>query len=366
MIVDDTPMNAKTARVLPRLLMFILAIALAGCSTRATTRHQPKNKPATYTNPVYAGSMPDPSVILYQGIYYAFGTTGNERTPDGRVFNVLRSKNLVDWQRLGGALLPPSSNDQQQYWAPEVTVNAGTFYLYYATGGLEPEKFELRVATSVRPEGPYVDAAEKLLDCESNRFTIDPFPFRDDDGSWYLFYARNFTNYDASVHPGTAIVVDRLLDMTRLAGQCKDVVRANHDWTLYQANRKMDVYNATFDWHTIEGPCVVKRQGKYYCFFSGSNYQTTGYGVDYVVADHPLGPYSGAGERPRVMRSVGNQVRGPGHHSIVPGPHGHSQYFVYHAWDPTMKFRWLCVDKLLWTPEGPRCAGPTFQPQRLP
>ena len=71
------------------------------------------------------------------------------------------------------------------------------------------------VATSGLPEGPYTDSGHTLVDCETNRFTIDPFPFRDDDGQWYFFYARNFTNAEPGVHPGTAIVVDRLLDKGR-------------------------------------------------------------------------------------------------------------------------------------------------------
>jgi GH43 family beta-xylosidase len=267
----------------------------------------------------------------------------------------------VDWEDLGGGLVPPSRDERVQYWAPEVTYNQGTFFLYYAMGGLEPEKFELRVATSGLPEGPYRDTGTPLVDCQTNRFTIDPFPFRDDDGQWYLFYARNFTNYDAQVHPGTAIVVDRLIDMTRLAADCHEVVRARYDWTLYQAHRRMDVYDATFDWHTIEGPCVIKHDGRYYCFYSGSNYQTDRYGVDYVVADNPLGPYMGQGEQPRVLASIPGHVRGPGHNDIAVSPDGKSQYIVYHAWDPNIRVRWMCIDKLVWTPDGPRSAGPPIR-----
>lgn len=310
--------------------------------------------------------MPDPSVIRTKGVYYAYGTTGNERLPDGRIFRVLRSRNLVDWQQEGGALVPPSYDGRYHYWAPEVVEDRGLFYLYYSMGGVEPEKFELRVAISDRPQGPFLDSGRKLVDCENNRFTIDAFPFKDTDGQWYLFYARNFTNTAAGEHPGTALVVDKLVDMTQLGGDCSVVVRARHDWTLYQANRRMDVYQRTFDWHTIEGPCVVKHEGRYYCFFSGANYQTDRYGVDYVVADSPLGPWSGEGREPRVLRSVPGQVRGPGHHSIVRGPKAGSQYFVYHAWSPDMKVRWMCVDELIWTADGPRCKGPSFTPQARP
>lgn len=341
-------------------------ILIPACSTPNPPAEGSARPLLQYTNPVYAGSMPDPSVIQHEGVYYAFGTTGAGRLANGRIFTGLRSLDLIHWEPMGGALEPPFPDRRAQYWAPEVTFASGKFYMFYSRGGIEPEKFALRVAVSERPDGPYVDNHQPLVDCESNRFTIDAFPFRDDDGQWYLFYARNFTNHDDGVFPGTALVVDRLIDMTKLAGDCRVVVRARHPWTLYEDHRRMDVYDATFTWHTIEGPCVVKHEGKYYCFYSGSNYQTVNYGVDYVVADHPLGPWSGQGDHPRVLRGIPGKVRGPGHHSIVPGPDGKSQYLVYHAWDPGMKTRQMCIDRLCWTPDGPRCAGPTYTGQALP
>ncbi|MFL6332201.1 MAG: glycoside hydrolase family 43 protein [Pyrinomonadaceae bacterium] len=322
--------------------------------------------PKTYTNPVYAGSMPDPFVLRHRGVYYAFGTTGGERKSDGRIFTLLRSDDLVNWRELGGALTEPTADRAYQFWAPEVAYEGGTFYLYYAMGGKEEEKFELRVATSQRPEGPYKDAGVKLLDCENNRFTIDAHPFKDTDGRWYMFYARNFPDTEGGAHPGTAIVVDRLDGMTKLAGECKVVLRARYPWTLYEANRRMEVYGQTFDWHTIEGPFVREHGGRYYCFYSGSNWQTPNYGVDYAVSDTVTGPYTGQGAEARVLKGVPGHVRGPGHHCIVRGPDGQTDYFVYHAWDASMKVRQLCIDRLDWTPQGPRLRGPTYTPQPAP
>jgi beta-xylosidase len=322
--------------------------------------------PKTYTNPVYEGSMPDPFVLRHRGVYYAFGTTGGERKADGRVFTLLRSADLVNWRELGGALLEPTSDRAYQFWAPEVAYEGGTFYLYYSMGGKEEEKFELRVATSRRPEGPYHDAGVKLLDCEDNRFTIDAHPFKDADGRWYMFYARNFPDTQGGAHPGTALVVDRLIGMTKLAGECKVVLRARHPWTLYEANRRMEVYGRTFDWHTIEGAFVRRHAGRYYCFYSGSNWQTPNYGVDYAVADKVTGPYAGEGTEARILKGIPGKVRGPGHHSIVRGPDGVTDYFVYHAWDEAMKVRQLCLDRLEWTPRGPRLLGPTYTPQPVP
>jgi beta-xylosidase len=353
---DMTTFNPRA--ILHSCLLTVLLLQVAGCSS---TGGHSQVIAATYTNPVFAANMPDPSVKKFGDYYYAFGTTGDQRLPDGRIFTELRSKDLVHWEPLGGALIPPSGDTRYQYWAPEIAENKGKYYLYYAMGGLEPEHFVLRVAVSDKPQGPFTDSGVILKDVEGNRFTIDPYPFRDDDGQWYLFYAVDFPYESPGLHAGTGIVADRLVDMTRLAGERKVIVRAAHDWTLFESNRRMDVFNQTFNWHTIEGPCVVKHDGKYYCFYSGANWQTPRYGVDYVVADKPLGPYTGAGDHARVLHGVPGQVIGPGGNAIATGPDG-KQYIVYHAWNKQMTERQLCIDRLEWTPDGPRVTA-TVTPQ---
>src|SRR5690606_5644169 len=91
------------------------------------------------------------------------------------------------------------------------------------------------------------------------------------------------------------------------------------------------------------------------------------YGVDYGVSENVMGPYSDADNEggPRVLKSVEDRVIGPGHHSIVLGPDDKTEYFAYHAWDVGMKARKMCLDKLLWTQNGPRCLGPTWTPQSV-
>lgn len=318
------------------------------------------NDPLAYENPVYSGGMPDPGVILHEGTYYAVGTTGADRLDGGRVFRSLSSTDLVHWREHGGALTPPDEDPSKQYWAPEVAFSDGTFYLYYSVGTLHDLRFEIRVATSKSPLGPYKDTGAPLKDGEGAPFFIDGHPFRDDDGQWYFFYAKDFLNSDGGARTGTGIVVDRLIDMTRLEGTPKMVVRPRYDWTLFEADRVVPMLGGEkVDWHTIEAPWVVKRDGKYYCFYSGSNFGTTNYGLDYVVADSVMGDYSGQGRYARVLRGVSGLVRGPGHHSVVRAPDGETDVAVYHAWDATMSRREMCIDPILWTPMGPRCLGPS-------
>lgn len=324
----------------------------------------------TYNNPVYPGYFADPFAWEYQGVYYAIGTGAAEAAgqvdEDGfsQVFELLRSDNFVNWQEAGHGLLRPDPSLGNNFWAPEVAYCNGTFYLYYSVGH-EDKNHQLRVATSSCPTGPYQDIGEPLLDPKSCPFAIDPHPFRDDDGQWYLFYAHDFLDTADGVRTGTALMVDRLEGMTKLAGEGKVVLRARSDWQRFLADRPM--YGSIYDWHTLEGPCVRKHGGRYYCFFSGGRWETESYGVDYGVAESPMGPYSDAGNEtgPRVLRSQPGYVLGPGHNSIVFGPDGQTEYIIYHAWDTNMQARRMCIDKIIWTTIGPRCNGPTWTPQIL-
>ena len=149
--------------------------------------------------------------------------------------------------------------------------------------------------------------------------------------------------------------------MTELENEGRTVLRARSNWQRFKSNRLM--YGRNWDWHTLEGSCVCKHNGRYYCFYSGGCWQNDSYGVDYGVADNVMGPYSDAGNErgPRVLQTVPNHVIGPGHNSIIRGPDGETDYIVYHAWDKQMKLRRMFIDELSWTPDGPKCQGPTYK-----
>lgn len=333
----------------------------------------------TYTNPVYRGYFADPFVWKHQGVYYAIGTgakeaegevdeiastTGVKSTGELRVFPLLRSDDFLTWHFAGNALVRPDPALGDNFWAPEVAYCDGKFYLYYSVGH-EDKNHQLRVAISDEPLGPYQDVGQPLLDPSVYPFAIDPHAFCDQDGQWYLFYARDFLDTEGEARAGTALMVDRLEGMTKLAGVGQVVLRARSDWQRFLANRPM--YGGIYDWHTLEGPCVRFHEGRYYCFYSGGRWETESYGVDYGVADSVMGPYSDAGNEagPRVLRSVPGHVLGPGHNSIIEGPDGQSEYIVYHAWGTNMEMRQMCLDQLIWTPDGSRCSGPTWTPQTI-
>ena len=245
------------------------------------------------------------------------------------------------------------------YWAPEVAEHDGRFFLYYSTAPANRDELHrLHVATSASPHGPFVHAG--LVMPESDDFCIDAHPFRDaKSGEWYLFFAKDYFGE----RTGTGLAVVRMrTDLLRAAEAPREVLRADADWQIYERDRTL--YGRQWAaWHTIEGPSVVQHDGHYYCFYSGGNWQTRDYGVSFAVADHPLGPWQHAPEiGPVVLREKSGEVLGPGHNSYAVTPHG-AEVLVYHAWDPARRARRMCIDRLEWTPAGPRCLGPTTTPQ---
>ena len=294
------------------------------------------------TEPVYPAYFADPFVLRHDGAYYAYGTGP---TDDDRAFPVLRSEDLRQWVPLGGALDPPERGETVAYWAPEVALAEGVFHMYYSAGNGD-EGHTIRVATSHQPEGPMRDLGRDLT--PDLPFAIDPHPFHDRDGTWYLFYARDFLDGD---RVGTGLEVDRLVDMTRLAGNPQTVLRASSDWQIYQRNRHK--YGREVDWHTREGPFVVERGGRSFCFVSGGNWQNDTYGISYAVADHPLGPWSEPRPGgPAVLATVPGRLIGPGHNSVVVGPEG-ADRLVFHAWNGARTARQMYVEPLAWGAGGP-------------
>jgi beta-xylosidase len=319
--------------------------------------------PLHFSNPVCQEYLADPFCWYSQGTFYAVGTGASEaegQAPAGLVVPMVKSSDLQHWESVGKILVPPAEERHGSFWAPEVVCRDGTFYLYYQCNG-NGKGFHIRVATSQQPEGPYRDVGIPLTDVAKNPFAIDAHAFEDGDGRRYLFYATDFLDSNAHTFRGTALVVDRMKSMTELEGNPQIVMRAHWQWQCFRRDREM--YGQKADWYTLEGPAVRKHGDKYYCFYSGGSYENDTYGVDYLVADHVLGPWKEIGRErgPQITCTIPGKVIGPGHCSIVSSPDGERDFIVYHAWDPSMSRRQMWIDPLLWTPAGPAVAR--FRPE---
>jgi GH43 family beta-xylosidase len=308
----------------------------------------------TYLNPVHARDFPDPFVLKFAGEYFAY-CTGFWH--DARCFGVMRSRDLVAWEELAGALAPLPGG-HTCYWAPEVSYRNGKFLMYYSVGN--ETLMQVRVAVAKRPEGPFVDSGHTLTHEE---FAIDPHVFVDEDGARYLFYATDFLTH---THVGTGTVVDRMLDDFTLAGRPRPVTRALYDWQVYDPERKE---KKGARWHTVEGPFVLKRKGLYYEMFSGGNWQNVSYGVSYAVSDRILRDdeweqhADGVKVLP-ILRTIPEKVVGPGHNSVVRGPDNQQLFCIYHRW--TEQGRVLAIDRQEFVGDSLIVLGPTTTPQPAP
>src|SRR5579883_544334 len=304
--------------------------------------------------PVHDSYFADPFVWQHGGVYYAIGTGAREACGHtaGKIFPMLRSEDFHTWNLIDDALVRPAHELGNTFWAPAVACIDGTFYLYYSVGHHD-KCHQLRVAKSASPEGPYKDLDVPLLEPKETPFAIDPHPFQDADGHFYLFYACDFLDCAAGARAGTALAMRALETPTRLSKVPHVVLRARWDWQRFQAARPM--YGSVYDWHTLEGPCVLLHEQRYYCFYSGGRWENDTYGVDYGVAESVSGPYDDTGNElgPRVLQSSPGGLIGPGHNSSIVGPDG-NPYLVFHAWNKAMTRRQMYIARLLWTPEGPR------------
>lgn len=307
-----------------------------------------------FKNPVYPVSFPDPFVLEHDGLYYAYSTGVAE---DGRVFAAAVSEDLVAWRPLGG-VMPRLDRDSPHYWAPEVAYDNGRFYLYYSVGN--EEWMELRVATSNRPDGGFDDEGLKLT---TEQFAIDAHVLKDENGSWYMFYATDFLDHEFI---GTGVVVDRMLDPLTLEGKARPAARARYDWQVYDPERKE---KGGVRWHTVEGPSVVKRKGRYFMTYSGGNWQNDSYGVGFAVSpniDEPdewLQTCDGTTCLP-ILRSIPERILGPGHNSIVLAPNGRELICVYHEWQDGD--RKMAIDRMEIISDRILIIGPTDSPQPAP
>jgi GH43 family beta-xylosidase len=293
------------------------------------------------SGPAFAGYFADPFVLRLDDGYIAVGTgtiTGD------RVFALLSSPDLVAWSTGSAALVRPPDSLGDEYWAPEIAFSEGRYWLYYSVGhGIAGH--HVRVASSIDPLGPYTDLGVDLTPGED--FAIDPHPFRDDDGRWYLYFARDVLD---DPRPGTQLAVASLDSMTAI-GEVLPALAPYADWQLYESRRAM--YGSTYEWHTLEGPSVVRRRGRYWMTYSGGAWTGEGYGVAWAVADDPLGPWTPSPpQAPLLLRTSENGYRGPGHNSLTTAPDGRD-VIVFHAWNGDLTLRQMYLHYIEFEDDGP-------------
>jgi hypothetical protein len=202
----------------------------------------------------------------------------------------------------------------KQMWAPDAAEKDGKFYLFFPAKGYDGI-FRIGVATSNSPVGTFAPQPEAI----KGSFSIDPAVFKNDDGSYYMYFGgiwggqlqrwRTGTfiteNDGPQIHlpadhePALCAKVAKLSnDLFEFAETPKDVIILDENGAPLLAGDK--------DRRFFEASWMHKYKGKYY--FSYSTGDT--HFLCYAIGNNPYGPFIYTG---RILNPV---VGWTSHHSI--------------------------------------------------
>lgn len=295
----------------------MLGVAIAACMGAAQG-----------ANPLFEGWYADPEAVVYDNTCWIFPTRSDvyERQTKMDCFS---SDNLVDWKRHDAIIDTAEVKWAKKcMWAPASVRKDGKYYLFFGANDVhEGEIGGIGVAVADRPEGPYKDLIGKPLinDIVNGAQPIDQFVYRDDDGTWYMYYGG--------------------------WGHC-NMVRLADDFKSLVPFADGDMYKEVTPKDYVEGPFMFKRGGKYYFMWSEGGWGGPDYRVAYAIADSPFGPFDREGT---ILHTDENVATGAGHHSVIQVPGTDDYYIVYHrhplgATDGNDRV--TCMDRMLFDADG--------------
>ena len=300
------------------LTVAVLALATSGMA----------QKKKMSGNPIFPGWYADPEAVVYNGEYWVFPTYSAPF--DKQTFlDAFSSPDLVNWTKHPRVL--DNSNVKwvrRAMWAPAVIHANNKYYLFF--GGNDVHQGEvggIGVAVADRPEGPYKDALGKPLINEiiNGAQPIDQFVFKDDDGQYYMYYG-------GWGH----------CNMVKLAPDLLSIVPFPDGVTYKEVTPK----------NYVEGPFMLKKDGKYYFMWSEGGWTGPDYCVAYAISDSPFGPFERVG---KILEQDDKIARGAGHHSVIKGNSKDEWYIVYHRRPLTEtdgNHRETCIDHMYFDKNG--------------
>ena len=314
----------------------LLVLLAAQTAVTAQETRQTSGAETTYAasdersgNPLFEGWYADPEGVVFGDEYWIFPTWSapyDEQT----FLDAFSSKDLVRWTKHPRIV----STDEIRWirramWAPAAIHANGKYYLFFSGNDIQnnDETGGIGVAVSDRPEGPYRDALGRpLIDrIVHGAQPIDQFVFRDDDGEYYMYYG-------GWGH----------CNMVRLAPDLLSVIPFEDGETFKEITPE----------NYVEGPFMLKRQGKYYFMWSEGGWGGPDYSVAYAIADSPFGPFKRVG---KILQQDPEVATGAGHHSVIRIPGKDEWYIVYHRrplGETDMNHRQTCIDRMEFDDDG--------------
>ena len=249
--------------------------------------------------------LADPTIFYYDGTYYLYGTSGNDKNMG---FEVYVSKNLKSWKRSdkndGYALKRGESYGDIGFWAPQVFEFEGKFYMAYTANE------HIAIATSDSPLGPFSQAKKKDLEAPVKQ--IDPYVFIDDDGKKYMYHVR-------------------LTEGNRLfVAEMEDDFSGIKEETLTYCFHAEEPWENTqnVDWTVSEGPAIIKHEGLYYFIYSANDFRNPDYAVGYAVSESPMGPWTKSTTNP-IFNKADAGINGSGHGDYFLDGKGKLRYVLH-------------------------------------
>lgn len=276
------------------------------------------------TNPIVPGWYADPEARTYGGRHYIYVTRSFTEYCRQMNLDCFSSDDLEHWVKHEGIIqMEDFPHIYQAVWAPTEIEHQGRHYLVFASNDIhsDEEPGGLEIAVSDRPEGPFRGYLGRPL---VERFVhgaqpIDAHLFRDEDGSVYLYYGG--------------------------WSHC-NVAKMNEEMTGFIPFEDGEIFREITPPSYVEGPCMLKKEGKYFFMWSSGNWGDGSYRVSYAVSDSPVGGFSD----PHVILSRQEGLaEGPGHHGYLYLPGSEEFLIVYHRrniGDPEPGNRMLCIDRM--------------------
>jgi hypothetical protein len=311
-------------RIIPVLAM---AAACMSCSKSTSTTNEAEAKDTVKVKQPISQPLiseiftADPSAHVFNDRIYIYPShdieSGAKEDDDGGHFNMM-DYHILSMDSVGGAVTDHGIGLDiknipwagRQLWAPDAAFANNQYYLYFPVKD-KKDVFRIGVATSAKPEGPFVAEKEPI----AGSYSIDPTAFKDDDGSFYLYFGGiwggqlqrwNNNKYDekgALRKPEEDAVLPRVAklskDMKKFAEEVKEIKLVDASGNLFKESNN--------DKRFFEAAWVHKYNGKYYLSYSTGDTHN----ICYATSDSPYGPFTYQGV-------VLNPVQGwTNHHSIV-------------------------------------------------
>ena len=286
--------------------------------------------------PVHPSDFPDPSIMQYNGIYYAFSTQNFAKT--SKTVNIQESTSTdgVNWTSLSTDALPtlPGWAVRGNTWAPTVaySVADNDFVMYYAAtrAADDDQCIGQAVAPESSPEGPYVDTSSA------------PFLCQDGSNPQSGPGANDTLNFGGSIDPDIFVDTTDNTTTTTLIWKSdgNHVGVKPYIWAQPLSPDLMTLTGTPTELLTndqpswqgdiVEGPDMVDVSGTDYLFYSAGDFGSATYAIGYAVCAN--GPTETCTDGNNPILTSQNGMSGPGGPSVFKSAAGQLD-LAFAAWE---------------------------------